>query len=209
MELLFLIFTKRKTTTMKTISLTILFSLLISPLFGQYSKEDQINMAVLAAPEAVRAGAHVYGFDTEGKFVTLREGTNDWIVRSDNPKQAGFEVVCYKKDVEPFMARGRELRAEGKNRAELFKIREDEMHNGTLQKPNQGSTLHIYYGSDAKYNPETKEIEGASYRYVVYMPLATQESTGLPLKPNGPGHPWLMFPGLYRAHIMITPPAGK
>ncbi len=194
---------------MKTISLTIFFSLLVSPLFGQYSKEDQINMAVQAAPESVRAGAHVYGFDKDGKFITLREGTNDWIVRADDFNKPGFEVVCYKKDVEPFMARGRALRAEGKNRAELFKIREDEMHNGSLQKPNQGSTLHIYYGRDAKYNAETKEIEGASYRYVVYMPLATQESTGLPLKPNGAGHPWLMFPGLYRAHIMITPPAGN
>lgn len=182
---------------------------MVSPLFGQLSKQDQINMAVLAAPEAVRAGAHVYGFDTNGKFITLREGTNDWIVRSDDPTKDGFEIVCYKKDVEPFMARGRELRAEGKNRAQLFEMREKEMHSGKLRKPEKGSTLHIYRGKDGTYNPETQEIEGASYRYVVYMPLATQESTGLPLKPNGPGHPWLMFPGLYRAHIMITPPASK
>ena len=192
---------------MKALSLTLLLCLMASPLLAQYSKQDQINMAVLAAPESARAGAHVYGFDENGKFVTLRKGTNDWIVRSDDPTKDGFEIVCYKSDVDPFMTRGRELRAEGKNRAQVFEIREQEMHSGKLRKPNMGSTLHIYRGKDGKYNPATGEIENATYRYVVYMPLATQETTGLPLKPNAPGHPWLMFPGLYRAHIMVTPPA--
>lgn len=194
---------------MKKVSITLLLSLCTITLFAQYSKEDQINMAILAAPESARAEAHVYGFDEEGNMITLREGTNDWIVRSTNPKSPNFEVVCYKKDVEPFMARGRELRAQGKNRGEVFDIREKEMMNGTLRKPDTGSTLSIYYGGEAKYNPETKQLEGGKFRYVVYMPLATGESTGLPERPNGPGHPWVMFPGLYRAHIMITPPDGQ
>ena len=192
--------------SMKTLTTLLFVCLIATSCLAQHSKEDQIAMAVLAAPETARDGAHVYGFDENGKMVTLREGTNDWIVRSTNPANPNFEVVCYKRDVEPFMARGRELRAEGKNRKEVFDIREKEMMNGSLRKPDQGSTLSIYYGKDARYNPETKALEGGKFRYVVYMPLATQESTGLPLKPNAPGHPWLMFPGLYRAHIMITPP---
>jgi hypothetical protein len=40
---------------------------------------------------------------------------------------------------------------------------------------------------------------------VVYIPYATQETTGLSLAPNESSHPWLMFPGQYNAHIMITP----
>lgn len=172
----------------------------------QMSKEDQIKSAVLAAPAAVRDGAHVYGFNEKGEMVTLREGTNNFIVRADDPNVAGFEVVCYPKDVEPFMARGRELKAEGKKRGEIFDIREEEMGNGKLQKPGYGSTLNIYFGADARYNPETDALEGGSFRYVIYTPLATAETTGLPISPNGKGHPWVMFPGLYRAHIMITPP---
>ncbi len=166
-------------------------------------------MALLAAPVEVRDGAHVYGFDKDGKFITLREGTNGFIVRSDDPNQEGFEVVCYGVDAEPFMARGRELKSKGKGRADVLTMREEEAEAGTLKMPNYGSVLHIYYGQDAKYNPETEEIEGASYRYVIYTPQATQASTGLPLRPNGPGHPWLMFPGTHRAHIMITPPEGN
>lgn len=189
-----------------TFILAVLFTF---PACSQDNVEDQIKSALLAAPVSVREGAHVYGFNKEGEQITLREGTNNFVVRSDNPLQEGFEIVCYPKDVEPFMARGRELRAEGKGRAEILKIREEEMKSGKLQKPGYGSTLHIYYGDNGRYNPETESIEGAQYRYVIYTPLATQETTGLPLSPNGAGHPWLMFPGLYRAHIMITPPAEK
>ncbi|WP_421976281.1 hypothetical protein [Roseivirga seohaensis] len=176
---------------------------------AQDNKEDQIKMALLAAPVEVRDGAHVYGFDENGKFITLREGTNGFIVRSDDPNQEGFEVVCYGVDAEPFMARGRDLKSKGKGRAEILNIREEEAEAGTLKMPNYGSVLHIYYGQNAKYNPDTEEIEDASYRYVIYTPKATQASTGLPLRPNGPGHPWLMFPGTHRAHIMITPPEGN
>lgn len=186
-----------------------LFVLVCFSCNAQDNFNEQIKMALLAAPVEARDGAHVYGFDKDGKFITLREGTNDFIVRSDDPNQEGFEVVCYRKDAEPFMARGRELKLKGKGRAEILTMREEEAEAGTLKMPDFGSTLHIYYGKDAKYNAETNEIEGASYRYVIYTPKATQETTGLPLRPNGPGHPWLMFPGTHRAHIMITPPEGN
>jgi len=40
---------------------------------------------------------------------------------------------------------------------------------------------------------------------VVYIPWATAASTGLPIKPEAPGMPWIMDPGTHRAHIMINP----
>ncbi len=194
---------------MKKLNFILLLLLTSSLAFAQKDKADQIKMALLAAPVDARDGAHVFGFDDDGKFITLREGTNDFVVRSDNPNQEGFEIVCYPKNVEPFMARGRALKAEGKNRGEIFDIREKEMMNGSLQKPGYGSTLQIYYGKDAKYNKESGTVEGGSFRYVIYTPLATSLTTGLPEKPNGAGHPWVMFPGLYRAHIMVTPPSSN
>jgi ferredoxin len=73
----------------------------------------QIAGAVLAAPEERRAGARVLGWDAAGKVVTLREGTNEQVCIADNPKVDGFNVSCYHKDLEAFMARGRELTAQG------------------------------------------------------------------------------------------------
>ena len=68
-----------------------------------------------------------------------------------------------------------------------------------------GATLHIYFGGNTMYNPETNKVDGAKYRYVVYLPFATAASTGLPEKPISANHPWIMNPGTHRAHIMISP----
>ncbi len=169
-------------------------------------KADQIAAAIHAAPEEMREGASVMGYDASGTFVSLKSGTNDLICLADDPNRSGFSTACYHKDLDPFMARGRALRLEGKNPAEINKIREDEAKSGKMKMPDQPTTLHVLSGTDGKYNSETGEVEGANYRYVVYIPFATSKSTGLPTKPLEQGHPWIMFPGTYRAHIMITPP---
>jgi hypothetical protein len=140
-----------------------------------------------------------------GEFVTFKEGTNEFICLADNPNQEGFNAACYHRSLEPFMARGRELRAEGKNANEIFDIREKEVKAGELDMGETGATLHIYYGPEAQYDPATGEVDQAQYRYVVYMPFATAASTGLPERPVEPNHPWIMNPGTHRAHIMITP----
>ena len=169
-------------------------------------KEVQISAAVMAAPEDKRAEATVLGFDADGNIVTLREGSNNMVCLADDPNSPGFNAACYHKDLEPFMARGRELKAEGKNPQEVFDIREEEAKSGKLNMPEAPSTLHVLSGREGKYNAESGEVENASYRYVVYIPFATAESTGLPERPIVPGGPWIMDPGTHRAHIMVTPP---
>ena len=169
-------------------------------------KDNQIATAVAAAPEADRAGATAYGYDADGNLVLLREGTNSLICHADDPNRERFQCVCYHKDLQPFMDRGRELRALGKSSQEIFDMREAEAKAGTLQMPKEGATLHLLEGKEGKYDAETKQVVNANYRYVVYIPWATAESTGLPLKPLVPGGPWIMDPGTHRAHIMITPP---
>lgn len=166
--------------------------------------EALIATALMAAPEESRDNCTIIGYNIKGEFITFREGSNEFIVLVDNSKQNGFNAACYHKDLEPFMARGRALKAAGKNSKEVFDIRETEMKSGKLTIPT-GSTLHIYYGAKTKYNPETSEVEDARLRYVVYMPWATSTSTGLPKRPSAPNHPWIMNPGTHRAHIMISP----
>lgn len=169
------------------------------------SDEALIATALMAAPEESREECTVIGYNMAGEFVTLKEGTNDLICLADDPKKKGFNAACYHKDMEPFMARGRALKAEGKTASEIFDIREKEVKDGTLAMGKTGSTLHIYYGPNASFDPNTGEVDEAIYRYVVYMPWATAASTGLPEKPIAPNHPWIMNPGTHRAHIMISP----
>ncbi|MCP9200865.1 hypothetical protein MKO06_13170 [Gramella sp. GC03-9] len=168
-------------------------------------KEVQIRTAVLAAPEDERAGAKVYGYSEDGKMVVLREGTNKMICIADDPEFEGISVSCYSSKLEPFMARGRELRAEGISEMEKRKIRQKEVESGKLNMPDSPSTLYVFSGSEENYNRETGELKDGKFRYVIYIPYATTESTGPPAKPEAPGMPWLMDPGTHRAHIMISP----
>ncbi|MEJ2004004.1 MAG: hypothetical protein P8X57_03350 [Cyclobacteriaceae bacterium] len=167
--------------------------------------EVQIKSAVMAAPAEDRDGATVMGYDESGNLVVLRQGSNQLVCIADDPQSEGVNIACYHIDLEPFMKRGRELRAEGKGRMDVFNMREEEVASGKLIMPENPTTLHILYGPDEILNTATGEISGGKMRWVVYIPYATAESTGLPLKPSGPGTPWLMDPGTHRAHIMITP----
>ena len=103
------------------------------------------------------------------------------------------------------MARGRELRAQGRDGKEIFDIREEEVKAGKLAMPDK-ATLCVFSGT---VDESTGEITDGYVRYVFYVPFATGESTGLPTTPTPPGHAWLMDPGTHRAHIMITPPKNE
>lgn len=170
------------------------------------SVEVQIKTAVMAAPEELRGEATVYGFNKDGNMVLLREGQNDVICLADDPKVKGFNVACYHKDLEPFMKRGRELRAEGKQGKEIEYSRTKEIDEGKLLMPKAPTTLYVLTAPHENYNIETGEVTDTYLRYVIYTPYATSESTGLPLKPHTAGMPWIMDPGKPHAHIMISPP---
>ena len=172
--------------------------------------EQQIAAAVQAAPEDRRGGAQVLGYVAEiaqggvGRLGVLRPGSNDLICLADKPNDEKFSVSCYHQSLEPFMRRGRELDAEGVSGDDRMKRRWLEADAGTLAMPKIPATLYVLTGT--RFDPATGKVVDPYLRYVVYTPWATQESTGLPLSPPGPGGPWLMFPGTAGAHIMITPP---
>ncbi len=169
------------------------------------ASEIQIKIAVQAAPAEFRDGAKVYGYDQEGNFVTLREGSNGYICLAPDYKMSVYYAYCYPESLEPLMARGRELIAQGK-RKERDKIREQEFKEGKLSIPQTPSTLYGYWGAAKDVNLETGEIKDAKRRYVIYVPFAKAADLGLSNQHNNLGMPWLMDEGTYKAHIMITPP---
>ncbi len=164
----------------------------------------QIKLALLACPEESREKAMVYGYSPKGDFIVLRKGENEMVCLTDDPALPGINVSCYHKSLEPFMARGRELKKEGKSFQEVFDIREQEVKANKLLMPKQPATL-IVFTADS-YDPNTGEVKNGYSRFVIYIAYATPESTGLPSKPGAPGMPWIMNPGTHRAHIMIDPP---
>lgn len=167
------------------------------------SAEVQISAATLAAPSDLRAGAAVLGYNPKGELVTLREGKNELICLASDPNKSAFSVACYHKDLEPYMARGRELTAQKVTGQKRNEIRWKEVADGTLKLPHEPRTLYVLTGTG--FDASTGKVADAYLRWVIYVPFATPESTGLSTKPSD-GAPWLMFPGTAGAHIMINPP---
>lgn len=188
------------------IALSFLFFLNNSYAQEILAPEIQIKTALLAAPSDERESATVLGYNQSGKMVTLKKGSGNLVCLADDPKQKGISVACYSAKLEPFMARGRELVTEGKTEAQKQEIREHEAADGKLKMPDAPSMLYVFTGADENYDKATGELKDGRTRYVIYVPYATLESTGLAAKPSVPGMPWLMDPGTYKAHIMITPP---
>ncbi len=163
----------------------------------------QIAGAVLPLPEDMREEAAVLGYRgaAPDRLVELREGTNGMICLADKPGDESYHVACYHRSLEPFMARGRELRMEGKERDEIARIRREEIESGSLTFPDHPAALYSRTGK--AYNAQTGEIEESSGLNVIYMPYATAKETGLATAPAN-GAPWLMFSGLPWAHVMIS-----
>lgn len=163
-------------------------------------KDEQVAAAVLPLPEAMRAGARVLGYDASGKFVTLREGKG-MVCLAQYPKEPQFHVSCYHESMEPFMARGRELRDAGTAAAQVDTVRFAEVKSGKLKMPKDPAALYQIFGKG--YDPKTQAVTEGRRLYVVYVPFATGASTGLPERPRG-NDPWIMLPGTPKAHIMFS-----
>jgi hypothetical protein len=187
--------------------LTTLFSILSCAGFAAAADVPpaavQIAGAVLAAPAELRDGAAVLGYNAEGKLTQLRAGKNEMICLASDPAKTAFNVACYHKDLEPFMARGRELNEQKITGAKRTELRFQEIKDGKLPMPKEPRTLYVLTGKS--FDPATSKVEDSYLRWVIYVPYATPQSTGLSTK-GSDGAPWLMAPGTPGAHIMINPP---
>jgi hypothetical protein len=167
------------------------------------SAESQIAGALSAAPEALRAGATVLGYRNYHRLETLRQGTGEMICLADDPSDDRWQVSCYHKDLEPFMKRGRDLKTEGKSRGQVDSVRLAEIKSGVLAMPTGPRALYNLYAARDSVDQGTGLARHPGALQVVYIAYATEESTGLPIKP-GDGLPWIMYPGTPWAHIMIA-----
>lgn len=162
---------------------------------------QQIAAAVLALPEKMRDDAGVMGYKTVGKLEVLRPAKNGMICLADDPAEAKFHVSCYHESMDPFMARGRALRATGVKGAQVDTARFAEVKDGKIKMPGAPASLYQIFGDS--YDAATNTVANGNALFVVYIPFATEKSTGLSTTPSN-SKPWLMLPGTPKAHIMFS-----
>ena len=166
------------------------------------TESQQIASALLALPVEFRETARVLGYKSGAKALApLREGAGQFTCLATEPGQR-FHVACYQNSMEPFMARGRELRAQGVTGEQVDTVRFAEVRSGKIAMPKQPAAMYQLFGGT--YDAARNAVAGARTLFVIYIPGATPASTGLSDKP-AEGAPWIMFPGTPKAHIMLTP----
>lgn len=165
--------------------------------------EQQIAVAVTPVPKEFRDSATVLGYGADGKLGELRPGTGSMVCLAPDPARERVQAVCYHRSLEPFMARGRQLRVEGVRGDQIDSVRFAEVRSGRLSFPTAPAMLYSMTGDAGSYDPATGTIKGRAL-FVVYVKDATAATTGLPAQPS-PGTPWIMHPGTIKAHIMFVP----
>jgi hypothetical protein len=165
--------------------------------------EQQIAVAVTPVPREFRDSATVLGYGSDGKLQQLRAGTGAMVCLAPDPARERIQAACYHRSLEPFMARGRQLRAEGVKGDQIDSVRFAEVRAGRLAFPVHPAMLYSITGDAGSYDAATGTIKGRSL-YVVYVKDATAATLGIPAQP-APGTPWIMHPGTIKAHIMFTP----
>lgn len=176
----------------------------LSPVSSQGAQRpasQQIAEAVAPLARRFRSEATVMGYSPSGELTILQQGQNQFICLADDPNDRRFQVSCYHRDLEPFMKRGRELRALGKRGSERQQIRNTEIEAGIIPMPQRASVIS-YYGV-GRINPSTGRPDSVTTLQVLYLPYATSEETGFPDRPSRTPNPYLMDPGTPRAHLMI------
>ncbi|MGK2934685.1 MAG: hypothetical protein ACSLFE_05510 [Gemmatimonadaceae bacterium] len=165
---------------------------------------QQIALAVLPAPPGLREASTVLGYRPDGQLVRLRVGDNGIICLADDPREPRFHSACYHESLEPFMARGREIRRiHGSDKRELTdSLRLADIRAGRIRMPAH-AVLYQIFAADDSVDVATATVKSPSYLDVVYIPGATPKSTGLTTDALR-GTPWLMYPGKPWAHIMIV-----
>jgi len=171
----------------------------------QKTVDQQIVEAVSPLPEEMREAATVMAYVDADTLSIVRMGLNLMICLADDPKISGFHVACYHRDLEPFMARGRQLRAQGKTTAENQQIRVAEIEDGDLPMPSHPAALYSLTGPEGSFDHTTGSAIGAHGLHVLYVPYATETSIGISEVASSE-RPWLMNPGTPLAHIMIHIP---
>ncbi|MCA2989652.1 hypothetical protein [Gemmatimonas sp.] len=162
---------------------------------------EQLAAAVLPLPKEMRDGAGVMGYRTAGKLELLRPVKNGMLCLADDPAEEQFHVSCYADTMEPFMARGRALRAQGVKGAQVDTVRFAEVKGGKIKMPTAPAALYQIFAQS--YDAATGTVKGGRTLFVVYVPFATAATTGLSTVPSD-SKPWLMLPGTPKAHIMFS-----
>jgi hypothetical protein len=145
-----------------------------------------IAVAVEPLPAALRAGAGVERLDRAARPHTLRPSRNGLVCLTyDRGEASVIFAECHHTSYLPVVYRMKQLAAAGVAESLADATIESEIRSGQLTLPAAPTLSYVTGGQ------------------LLHLPHATAESIGVVTEDDGI-HTWLMAPGTYYAHLMIS-----
>jgi hypothetical protein len=164
------------------------------------AQEQEIELALSAAPEHLRSDATVYVFGKKG-YEKVRTGKNGFtcMVNRDGNQSGDNDLkpTCWDSEgsatIVPVMLRVGELMAQGKTPDEIAHDIERGFSEGRFFSPRKSGIAYMLRG-DVQYDPRTKEISKTSFppHYMIYAPGVTNADIGMNMEVSRK-HPSLPF----------------
>jgi len=158
-------------------------------LVPKLSQNDQAQLAMSAAPEAITRNATVVVYDPSGKFVTVKQGTNQFTCLSDLPNTPKADPICMDPNAKQFITSMLNNDAAPANKQPGIAY----MANGGQHWEKNGQVI-------MKEEPGAKLVDEPPH-WMITWPF-DPKVTGLPTQPNE-GGVYVMFAGTPYAHLMV------
>lgn len=162
-------------------------------------REQEITLALSAAPEHLRQNATVYVFDKSG-YIKLREGTNGFtcLVNRDAilDRESVLKPTCWDAEgsatIVPMVLRVGELLAQGKSREEIQHDINQGFRIGKFIAPRKTGVAYMLAGDVEQYSSIAGQVESRSFppHLMFYAPNVTNTDIGYSPQ-EAAKNPWL------------------
>lgn len=172
-------------------------------------REREIELALSAAPEHLRAEATVYVWQ-RGGYVKARAGTNGFSCLVHKEDGGGIGPICY--DAEGSQTtlladfRRAQLIEAGKDPAEVARLINEEYKAGKLLAPRKPGVAYMLSHDFRQHNPKTGALEQVFPPHVMfYAPYMKNADIGaLPQHRGSQTQPWILGEGQPNAYIIVV-----
>ena len=184
------------------------------------SQEQEIELALKAAPAHLRTAATVYTFGKRG-YEKARAGTNGFncMVNRDGIQNGDTAVhpTCWdpegSRTILPVMLRVGELLARQKSAADIKHDIDEGFAQGRFHSPAKTGIAYMLAG-DVKFDPKSGQLSTTVFpaHYMIYAPGVTNADIGMSKEATTPGLPFVYSGysgGSKTAYIIVmATPAG-
>lgn len=169
--------------------------------------EEEMTLALSAAPAHLRANATVYVLEKSG-FVRARAGTNGFacIVNRDHP--LGRKPTCYDAEgtatILPKVLRVGELLMQGAPQEAIEREIEEGFRSGKFIAPRRPGVAYMLSNGNRDYDPRTGTVRPFPPHVMFYAPNLTNADIGS-LGDGAGGLPFIAYPGPHAFMIVMAP----